>query len=153
MKKIIIAATLALTSMSASASVDIQEALDRIYNDTRISLTDVKSIQDRAVANFTYVDEAVDSWNVYNVQNKFYGDCDDFALSMKAAVGAGAVFYANTSEGYAHAIFVYKGMVWDMDGVMKGTDQFMRDGGRIHWDKEMTAEMKNFSGLVASLVQ
>lgn len=151
MKKIITAAALILSSLTAQAEVNLDEALNILYNDNRVTLTEVKAIQDTAHKNFTYVDEAVDSWDVYNVNYKFNGDCDDWALSMKAAVGAGSVYYSFDTSGNAHAVYIYKGHIFEMNNEMIGVDDYMRNGGKIFWDMEMTADMGNIEGLIAKI--
>ena len=77
--------------------------------------------------NFTYeLDaEGTDTWAVYDGNFPFVGDCEDFAFTMQRIVGAGSVYPVHLAapdfkEGDRvvsnHAVFVYAGMVWELNG-------------------------------------
>ncbi len=104
--------------------------------------------------NFTYKldKEGEDTWDVYDGNFKFVGDCEDFAFTMQRIVGAGSVFPAYLSseddvEGTRivsnHAIFIYAGMVWDMDGKSYNIPRYEQNGRQIlfRWG-DKTPELK-----------
>lgn len=74
------------------------------------------TIYKTAKLNFIYEPDQQDERRIYNtVENKFYGDCEDFAFTLQKQIG-GQVWYVvlddRTSYRY-HAVLVKDGVTYD----------------------------------------
>lgn len=87
--------------------------------------------------NYTYELDAkgTDTWAVYDGTKKFVGDCEDFAFTVQNIIGRGSVYkaYLNVGEEVMvnHAVFVYAGMVWELDGIPKNIQRYEAAGNII----------------------
>jgi hypothetical protein len=87
------------------------------------------------IKNYTYVSdpEGTDTWSLYDGTKPFKGDCEDFAFTMQYQVGAGSVYgvYRYGTGLVDHAVFVYAGMVWELDGLAYTLNAYHRDVGVV----------------------
>ncbi len=70
----------------------------------------------KAISNFVYESDIEDERCIYeNIDDKFYGDCEDFAFTLQKQIG-GEVWYVilndRTSYRY-HAVLVKDGITYD----------------------------------------
>jgi hypothetical protein len=102
------------------------------------------------LSNFEYVlDEGVDNWRLLDGTKPFKGDCEDFAFAMQHLVAAGSVFAAMTHGGVNpgfvpdHAVFIYAGVVWDLNGDALGIAEYQAKYAQIMWRfGDMTPDLK-----------
>ena len=94
------------------------------------------------LGNFTYEMDAegTDTWKVYNGRLPFTGDCEDFAFTMQRVVGAGSVYKAYLSDAEDaegtqptpnHAVYVYGGLVWELEGTILSIADYEKLGHHI----------------------
>ena len=106
---------------------------------------------------FTYeldhpTDLRVDTWNVYDGNFPFVGDCEDFAFTMQRMIGAGSVYFAYLPDGTEvegqkilpnHAVFIYAGMVWELNGMAINIQRYESQGLYIFFRYgDITPELK-----------
>jgi len=103
------------------------------------------------LSNYKYVldEEGMDTWSLYDGTKTFRGDCEDFAFAMQALVGAGSVFPAMTHTGANgnyipdHVVFVYAGMVWELNGEVMNIAKYQAKYAQILWYMgDVTPDMK-----------
>lgn len=104
--------------------------------------------------NYTYeLDaEGTDTWQVYDGSRPFVGDCEDFAFTMQYIIGKGSVYpaYLPTGEEVEgetvypnHAVFVYAGMVWELDGSTLNIQRYEQNDRHIFFRMgDITPELK-----------
>ena len=115
---------------------------------------DVWKVHNAVTKNFTYEldEDGKDTWQVYDGAFKFVGDCEDFAFTMQRIVGAGSVFMAVLPTGNVeedaegrpnHAVFVYAGIVWELDGSSLRIERYEQGGRKIFFRAgDITPELR-----------
>lgn len=96
-------------------------------------------IHTEAFKNFTYVTDGEklenDKWYIFDVNNLFEGDCEDFAFSMQYAVKAGSVWLVKTKDAgeamFDHAVFTYGGIVFELNGEIYTLKEYKDLGNSI----------------------
>jgi hypothetical protein len=85
--------------------------------------------------NYKYVLDADggDDWRLVDGSQPFSGDCEDFAFAMQHMVGAGSVYgvLRHNTMDLDHAVYVYAGIVWDLDGTALTLKQYEKERGLI----------------------
>lgn len=124
---------------------------------TENSRMDTWVIHQDVMTRYTYeldhpTDPNIDTWDVYDGNFPFAGDCEDFAFTMQAMIGAGSVYAAylpdeNYVEGELmtpnHQVFVYAGMVWELNGMALNIQRYEQDGRMIYFRfGDLTPELK-----------
>jgi len=103
------------------------------------------------LSNYEYVldKKGADTWDLYDGSKTFKGDCEDFAFAMQHIVRAGSVFPAMSHDGanskYVpdHAVFVYAGMVWELNGDVLNIGLYQARYAQIMWHLgDMTPDFK-----------
>jgi hypothetical protein len=115
---------------------------------------DVWKIYNEVVEHYEYVydDPKNDTWDLYDARYSFKGDCEDFAFSLQRLIGAGVVMSAMSHESANpsftpdHAVFVYAGMVWELNGHAVNIARYQAKYAQILWHRgDLTPEMKQGS--------
>ena len=66
-----------------------------------------------ALWNFYYEADKVDEYRIYNsISNPFYGDCEDFAFTLRRQIG-GDVWLIRLEDRSYHAALVKNNLVYD----------------------------------------
>jgi ABC-type cobalt transport system substrate-binding protein len=83
---------------------------------TTMTLAAIIAMHAIALANFTYHAEPAgqDVWQEFvTVDSPFSGDCEDFAFSLKKAIGEGEVMHVVLPDGRDHAVLIVQGVILD----------------------------------------
>jgi hypothetical protein len=101
------------------------------------------------MSNYEYVLDETDDWRLIDGSKPFSGDCEDFAFAMQAIVGAGSVYpamsHAGANPSYLpdHAVFVYAGMVWELNGTVLDIARYQAQYAQILWEMgDITPELR-----------
>jgi hypothetical protein len=139
----------AFTSLLAVSLAKAEEAVEEVPVQMGTKLVELENSRmdtyvkyQQVLSNYEYVLDAVDTdtWDVYDGSKLFKGDCEDFAFTMQAMVGAGSVFPAMSHQGANssyipdHAVFVYAGMVWELDGRVLNIARYQATIAQILWN-------------------
>lgn len=127
--------------LSVTAPAHATNSDKRLHEDPKLRFT-VLALHQTTVKNFTYKEDpaGTDDWAVYDAIKPFAGDCEDFAFSLQRLIGAGSVFLAYNVEGGEidgqriypnHAVYIYAGLVWMMNGQVIAVRKYMVDGRHI----------------------
>ena len=66
-----------------------------------------------ALWNFHYEADKANEWRIYDrIDRTFFGDCEDFSLSLQKVIG-GDVWYVHNGGAAAHSALVKNGIVYD----------------------------------------
>lgn len=144
----IIAVMAFLTAIMTACQMTVYQQKPAVENvvipKSESTVKDVFEIHDAVFANYTYKldPEGSDVWTIFDTTKPFEGDCEDFAFSLQRAVGAGSVYvvylYQDDEVDYTvekpnHAVFIYMGIVWELDGTTHKASDYEIKYGKIFY--------------------
>lgn len=126
------------SAQSVELPVQMGTKLVEPINSRRETLAKYKVV----ISNYEYVldEEGNDTWDLYDGTKTFKGDCEDFAFTLQAVVGAGSVHWvmthADVNSNYVpnHVVFIYAGRVWELNGEVYDIANYQAKVGQILWD-------------------